>query len=171
MNTPTPRTDAIRKLIRDAINETDRERQIAMREGAECGIEQLERDLAARDAELARVKEQADKFKWQVRDTCQRAERAEAERDAAREQAARSTFLANEWEKRAGQYMDERNAAIKDAERYRWLRGQRTHIASAVASSGFRYWWSIDPLVLQDWFSDEQPMTFDDAIDAAREGK
>ena len=55
MTTPTPRTDAIKKLMRTAINEPDRERQIAMREGAEFGIEQLENDLAARDAELAEL--------------------------------------------------------------------------------------------------------------------
>jgi len=57
----------------------------------------LERDLAAAQEELARVQGavtawQSVSVEWQ-----ERAERAEAERDA--------------WEKRAGQYMDERDAA------------------------------------------------------------
>jgi len=69
MTTPTPRTDAIKKLFRDAINEPDRERQIAMREGAECGIEALERDLAAaqeaRQAAEARAEQNAkDAERW-----------------------------------------------------------------------------------------------------------
>lgn len=35
--------------------------------------------VAAKDAEIERLKEQNDKFKWQVRDTCTRAEFSEEE--------------------------------------------------------------------------------------------
>lgn len=95
MTAPTPRTDAvptegdrIKRLRQWACQALLRqpgasiiERTVA--EDLQYLEAKHERDLAAREAELARVKEQADKFKWQVRDTCQRAERAEAERDAA----------------------------------------------------------------------------------------
>ena len=41
--------------------------------------------LAEARKEIERLKEQNDKFMWQVRDTCQRAEKAEAENAALRE--------------------------------------------------------------------------------------
>lgn len=47
----TPRTDAIMRLVRDAEHELDREREYAMLEAAQNGIEQLERELAEARAE------------------------------------------------------------------------------------------------------------------------
>lgn len=39
----------------------------------------VEHHTAAKDAEIKALRERADKFKWQVRDTCVRAEKAEAQ--------------------------------------------------------------------------------------------
>lgn len=67
-DTPTPRTDAIRKCIRDAIHEPDHERQIALRDGAENGIERLERELAAALARAEKAEARVAELEEIVRD-------------------------------------------------------------------------------------------------------
>ncbi len=46
----------------------------------------LDAKIAADKAEIERLRELADKYKWQVRDTCTRAEKAEAQLATARQE-------------------------------------------------------------------------------------
>lgn len=73
MNTPTPRTDAILEIA------SIEDRYLPLRDLAR----QLERELAARDEELARVREAGYAYRDQMREEVERTKRAEAARDAA----------------------------------------------------------------------------------------
>ena len=55
-------------------------------------VESLPRDLSIAGM-AANIRDERNKFLWQVRDTCARAEKAEAERDEARAELARLTTL------------------------------------------------------------------------------
>lgn len=120
MTTPTPRTDAIQLTERGAAGLLQDYCELAR---------QLERDLAARDAELAELR--ADCAKMMEGNAKQHAraivaeQRAEAaERQRAAEQRVSKQFhdemraaLASEreWKRKAEE-------AARDAERYRWIR-------------------------------------------------
>ena len=81
---PTPRTDDLFKAYGVDMDAT------TLRDG----VEELERELSAE-------RDRSKKFMWQVRDTCTRAEKAEAALAEARAEIARLR---------------------EDAERYRWIR-------------------------------------------------
>lgn len=53
----TPISSGINDCIRRAIRETDHERQIALREAAECGIADLERENAELKRQLAEARD------------------------------------------------------------------------------------------------------------------
>ena len=85
----------------------------------------VESDLAAREAELAAMKERAEKFRWQVIDTCKRAEAAERERDEAKrllqiDGVQYDACLAerDEWKRKAEE-------AARNSARYRWLKANK----------------------------------------------
>lgn len=88
--TNTPRTDAIESLMRAAIHEINHERGIALREGAICGVEQLETELADARAELAVHEDNARQSLEEI-------------------EALRANFT--EWHRRALAFEDERNQA------------------------------------------------------------
>lgn len=115
-----------------------------------CMIAKLQRDLAAREEELARVKEQNIKLRFEVNDAnsaMQAAKRGHL--DMAKVAASRE-----EWAKRAEA---ERDAAIKDAERLDWLLWK-------LPGDAIRY--------CVGYIADtSNGAEFRAAIDAAREGK
>ena len=154
-----------------------------------CDPTQLQRDLSAANAELAAVRELMNIYNlggWtDAIGPMQRALAAEAklsaanehakriivERDEAREELARVTLLNDGHQRLATQYREraERaeaalDAAMKDAERYRWLRGD--------APTHSERWprWNLQRWDGRCWHSLERG-ALDAAIDAAREGK
>lgn len=104
------------------------------------GIQSRDATIKLQDEEIERLTEKCDKFKWQVRDTCQRAEKAETERDAA----------------------------VKDAERYRGARATGCFFWSTDRMTADEVDASVD-LKIAVWKKDPSQFDFADAaIDAAR---
>lgn len=80
-------------LLRASDLTADRDSWRRLAERLEAERLGAEAKLAERDADIERLKEQKDKFMWQVRDTCTRAEAAEH----ARDEAIQNLRIADEW--------------------------------------------------------------------------
>lgn len=156
-DTPTPRTNATFKAIvamleplRGGSRVTDEEMKSI--EGvitalAKCAVD-LEGDLAARDASLRYVRETLD-----------------AARPGMDEGAPIEAIV-----RKVAAELAAANAAVKDAERYRWLRDNRYIYLGPVL--GRDHEWKHRYVLFGNLRSiPAEIVSVDDAIDAAREGK